>query len=285
MRSQQQGRTAEEAEAPLLALRRTWPGEGEDGRSAGVAVTWRHGGVSEEPYRSLNLGDHVGDAAADVLTNRDLLAATLGLAPSRLVFMQQVHGREVAVVDDALLRRLAEEGEPGVPVNAVAAVDALVTDRPGVGLAVLVADCVPVLLADPAAGVIGAAHAGRRGVEAGVLEATVSQMRALGARDVRALVGPAICGQCYEVPAAMQEQVAAAVPPAARAGVAVASRKGTAGLDLPAAVRAQLAELAVAPVEGLADGSSPCTAESPDFYSYRRDGVTGRFAGVVWLGQ
>ncbi|MGN6090347.1 MAG: laccase domain-containing protein, partial [Actinomycetales bacterium] len=75
MRSQQQGRAAEEAEAPLLALRRTWRGEAEDGRSAGVAVTWRHGGVSEEPYRSLNLGDHVGDAAADVLTNRDLLAA------------------------------------------------------------------------------------------------------------------------------------------------------------------------------------------------------------------
>jgi YfiH family protein len=231
--------------------------------SARYALTDRYGGVSRPPYDTLDLGDHVGDDPAAVSENRRLLALELGLDPTDLVFMQQVHGAEVAVLDRA--------PEPG---EAPPVADALVTTRPGLGLVVLVADCVPVLLAARRSDVVAVAHAGRRGVVAGVVGATVSTMRDLGARADRmvAVVGPAVCGSCYEVPSEMADEVVAVVP-SARA----TTRRGTPGLDLRAGVVAQLLAAGVETVE-----ADPwCTAESRDLYSHRRDGVTGRFAGVV----
>lgn len=228
-------------------------------------------GVSVSPYHSANLAGHVGDDPTAVAANRERLAEGLGLKASSLVWMDQVHGASVAVVD-------AETPAPsGDPLGrSVPATDALVTTDATTALAVLVADCVPVLLADETAGVLGAAHAGRRGLSGGVLPATVERMVSLGARPERLTVrlGPAVCGLCYEVPARMQEEVAAVVP-AARA----TTRQGTPALDIRAGLVEQLEHLGVwNPIV-----SPTCTVEDKNFFSYRRDGVTGRFAGVIWF--
>lgn len=177
--------------------------------------------------------------------------------------MTQVHGADVIVVGAS-------------PPAELLVCDAMVTATRGVALVVLVADCVPVLLADSRAGVVGAAHAGREGVRRGVLKGTVEAMLGLGASapGIDVLLGPAICGACYEVPDAVVAEVESAVP-----GGAARSRTGTASLDLRAALRADLGRLGVDRVV-----SDPrCTAEDPSLFSYRRDGVTGRQAGVVWL--
>ncbi|MCX4693806.1 peptidoglycan editing factor PgeF [Streptomyces sp. NBC_01408] len=233
---------------------------------AHFAFTDRWGGVSAVPYEELNLGGAVGDDPAAVLANRALAARSLGLEPDRVVWMNQVHGRDVAVVD----------GPWGAQAD-VPAVDAVVTARRGLALAVLTADCTPVLLADPVAGVAGAAHAGRPGLVAGVVPAAVEAMVSLGAEPGRivARTGPAVCGRCYEVPAEMREAVAGAVP-AARAETSW----GTPAVDVVAGVHAQLAAAGVMDVRG----SGVCTLESRDHFSYRRDRVTGRLAGYVWLG-
>ena len=147
-------------------------------------------------------------------------------------------------------------------------------------LAVLVADCVPVLLADPVARLIGAAHAGRPGLAAGVVPALVVAMTKAGADPARmhAMVGPSICGACYEVPAQLRAEITAAAP----ASWCV-TRQGTPGLDLRAGLHAQLAALGVGAGSGQVIDDARCTAESAELYSYRRDGKTGRFAGVIWL--
>ena len=136
------------------------------------------------------------------------------------------------------------------------------------------ADCVPVLLVDAEAGVVGAAHCGRPGLLAGVVPQAVRAMHDLGATTVTAWVGPHVCGACYEVPAAMQEEVAAAVPSAL-----ATTSWGTPSLDLGAGVHAQLGELGV-----VVNDVSRCTRESEDLFSYRRDGsAAGRLAGMVRL--
>ncbi|MFJ4324829.1 peptidoglycan editing factor PgeF [Streptomyces tricolor] len=231
---------------------------------AHFAFTDRWGGVSAAPYEELNLGGAVGDAPEAVRDNRELAAKSLGLDPALVVWMNQVHGADVAVVDEPW-------GERPVPE-----VDAVVTARRGLALAVLTADCVPVLLADPVAGVAAAAHAGRPGMVKGVVPAAVEAMVSLGAVPERivARTGPAVCGRCYEVPEAMRAEVAA-VEPAAHAETSW----GTPALDVSAGVHAQLDRLGVcdraqAPV---------CTLESDDHFSYRRDRATGRLAGYVWL--
>jgi YfiH family protein len=226
-------------------------------------VTTRHGGVSASPYASFNLGAHVGDRSESVAANRQRLAAGVGLPARRLVWMEQVHGRTVAAVD-------------GPRADPVPATDALVTAEPDLAVAVLVADCVPVLLADPVAKVVGAVHAGRAGAGIGVLPATLEAMCELGARieQVEVLLGPSACGQCYEVPAAMQADVEARLP-----GSACRTRRGTAGLDLRAGLRQQLTTAGVARI-----GVDPrCTIEDPALYSYRREGVTGRLAALTWF--
>jgi YfiH family protein len=231
---------------------------------ARFVVTDRTGGTSRAPYDALNLADHVGDDPGAVDANRQALAAELGLSADRLAFMRQVHGRTVARV------------APSSSATAWPEADALVSTDPTVALVVLVADCVPVLLAAPGPDgpVLAVAHAGRKGVAAGVVGATVEAMRELGA-DVgagQAHVGPAVCGRCYEVPADLQAQVAATVP-----GVVSTTREGTPGLDLPRAVLLQLVAAGVRDV----GHDETCSRETPALYSHRRDGVTGRFGGVV----
>jgi len=227
-----------------------------------LAFTDRHGGVSAVPYAELNLALDTDDDPAARAENHRLVLASFGPG-DELVDLRQVHGAVVHDADDSGSSG-GGEGRPRA--------DGLVTRRSGVTLMVRVADCVPVLLADPAAGLIGAAHSGRAGLVAGVVPATVARLRELGAGDLTAWVGPRVCGACYEVPAALQDEVAAAVPESR-----ATTSWGTPSLDIGAGVRAQLEALDVAVVD-----VAVCTRESADLYSYRRDGAaSGRFAGLI----
>ncbi|WP_406287413.1 peptidoglycan editing factor PgeF [Embleya sp. NBC_00896] len=232
---------------------------------ARFAFTDRWGGAGAAPFDELNLGGHVGDDPRAVAENRARTAAALGLPVERVVWMDQVHGAGVTVVD-------------GPSTEPLPATDAAVTATPGLALAVLVADCTPVLLADPLARVVAAAHAGRPGLAAGVVPAAIEAMCKLGADRSRivATTGPAVCGPCYEVPEAMCDEVSALVP-AARSR----TPEGTHALDITAGVWAQLALEGVVPGEK----SHICTRESADHFSYRRDRTTGRIAGYVWLAE
>lgn len=226
-----------------------------------AGFTTRAGGTSPAPWDSLDLGLHVGDDPERVRANRRLVEAGLG-AP--VAFSTQVHGTRVLGV--------TTHAVPGA--DSVGEADALVAG-PGVGLAVLVADCVPVLLADAQAGLVATAHAGRAGVRDGVVAAAVAALVDRGAHvaEVRAAVGPCVCGACYEVPDALRAEVSAVVP-----STWATTRTGTPALDLRAGVHAQLAAAGVTHVVDVA----ACTMEDDRFYSHRRDhGTTGRFAGVV----
>lgn len=226
-------------------------------------VTTRAGGRSKPPYDSFNLGDHVGDDADAVAANRKRLATEIGLPEDRIAWMEQVHGRTVTVVDGPL-------PEPAE------ATDALVTAQEGLAVVALVADCVPILLADPTAGVVGAVHAGRVGARIGVLPAAVAAMQELGARpeNMQALLGPSVCGQCYEVPAGMAADVDKHLP-----GSAAKTAAGKPSLDLRAGLWTQLAAVGVGKV-----GVDPrCTVEDSTLFSYRRDGTTGRLAALTWI--
>jgi YfiH family protein len=227
-------------------------------------ITDRHGGTSTGPYDSRNLGGAVGDDPEAVLRNREKTAVEFGLDPSRVVFMRQVHGAAVAYVTEPF----QDAEAPGL--------DAVFTDRPGLGLAVLVADCAPVLVADAEARLVGAAHSGRAGTVAGVVPALVQAMTEHGADPGRmtALLGPMACGLCYEVSAELREEIAAVLPEAR-----ATTRQGTPSLDLRAAITAQLATAGVTEITH----DHRCTIESPDLYSYRRERTTGRFAGYIWL--
>jgi polyphenol oxidase len=226
--------------------------------AAGFAVSDRYGGSSAGPYESLNLALHVGDDPAAVAENRRRVAAALGVPD--IAWMEQVHGRQVEVVD----------GPASVPPQA----DALVTRTRGLALAVMVADCTPVLAADAAAGVVGVAHAGRKGLAIGVVPALLAAMRSAGASSIEARIGPSVCARCYPVPAALRDEVAARVPESA-----AEARDGSPALDIAAGVLAQLT------AEGVpATGLPGCSAEDDGLFSYRRDaGRTGRYAGFVWL--
>ena len=219
-----------------------------------LAFTDRYDGVSAVPFDSLNLALVGADDPASTRRNVELLLADF--APgATLADMEQVHGT-----------RVVDAGGPREQC------DALVTDRADVVLMVRVADCVPVLLADPDAGVIGAAHAGRNGMADGVVTACVERMHALGAGTITAWVGPHVCGSCYEVPAELRDEVAALEPAAAST-----TSWGTPALDVGAGVTAQLQRAGVS-----VQDVSRCTLESPDLYSYRRDGErAGRLAGLI----
>lgn len=226
-------------------------------------TTTRAGGVSEPPYDSFNLGDHVGDDPVAVAANRARLAAAIGLAGDHVVWMNQVHSDRVAVV-----------GEPRAdPVDDV---DALVTATPGLALAVVTADCVPVLLGDARAGVIGAAHAGRVGAADGVVLQTLKAMTDLGAHpgDISALLGPAVSGPNYEVPDEMAAEVERRLP-----GSRTATGRGTPALDLRAGLARQLIEAGVTAV----DIDPRCTVADEDLFSHRRGAPTGRLASLIWM--
>jgi polyphenol oxidase len=222
------------------------------------AFTDRSGGVSTGVYAGLNLGGHVGDSSASVRENRARLAQEMAVDVDRLVFMDQCHGADVAVVSEKPTRPLV--------------VDGVVTAEPGLALAVLVADCTPILLSDVDAGVIAAVHAGRPGMTKGVVAQSVSAMRDLGASRVSAVVGPSVCGRCYEVPLDMRED-AAEVSPESR----TVTWTGTPAIDVAAGVVAQLRSHGVDDITWVPG----CAREDESLFSHRRDGTTGRFAGVI----
>lgn len=226
-------------------------------------TTTRAGGVSKPPFDSFNLGDHVGDDPAAVAENRTRLAAAVGLRPGRVVWMNQVHGDRVEVVD-------------GPREAAVEDTDALVTRTARLALAVVTADCVPVLMADARAGVAAAVHAGRVGAQRGVVARTVEAMLELGAQpdDISALLGPAVSGHNYEVPEAMADEVEAALP-----GSRTITGAGTPGLDLRAGIACQLKGLGVTAI----DIDPRCTVADPTLFSHRREAPTGRLASLVWM--
>ncbi len=206
-----------------------------------------------------NLSHGIPDDPAALAAARVRAAEEIGAAVTDFVWMSQVHGTTVAAVE-----------APGT----LAATDGLVTVRPGLVLAVLVADCVPVLARDESAGVIGVAHAGRRGAADGILPVLIAAMQRLGARPagIELQLGPAICGRCYEVPAAMQAQVESTLP-----GAACRTDRGTAGLDLRAGLGTQATALGV----GKIVVDARCTYEDHDLFSHRRDAPTGRQAGLI----
>ncbi|MGN6161666.1 MAG: peptidoglycan editing factor PgeF [Marmoricola sp.] len=245
-----------------------------------LAFTDRIGGVSAAPFDALNLAVGSGDPA--VPQNIERVRQAFG-PTDRWVHLRQVHGAHVHLADlaqnDADLAQndadLAQNDADLAQNDADLAryeADGVVTRDAGLTLSVRAADCVPVLLADPDAGVIGAAHAGRKGVAAGVVLETVRAMRARGGMHIQAWIGPYICGACYEVPAEMQQDVVGQVP-----ATASTTSWGTPALDLGAGLRSQLEESGVE-VHDL----SRCTRESLDLYSYRRDGASaGRHAGII----
>lgn len=236
------------------------------GPSVLAGFTTRWGGASQGNYSENNLGAHVGDDPAAVAQNRANLAKELGAA---LVFTDQVHGVTVHQVSQPPTRR----------VNLGGTADGQVTSLERVALIVMVADCIPVLLADGKAGVVGVAHAGREGLRAGIIQETVAAMTAAGAQAsaIRAALGPAICGRHYEVPADMAAQFAAQFPDGG--AVTVWDRPG---LDLRAGAHQVLRDLAITQVTDVAN----CTYADQDYFSHRRDGSaqhTGRFVGFVKL--
>jgi polyphenol oxidase len=228
-----------------------------------VAFTDRHGGVSDGPWESLNLGTSNGDDPERVTHNLDLMASKFGVDPNRMVRMSQKHGDQVETVAE--------------PPDKIPVADGLVTTVPDLGLLVRVADCVPVVLADPEAGVVGVAHAGRPGLLVGIVASTVARMHVAGAQAIVAWLGPRVCGSCYEVPEPMRSDVADAVPDAW-----ATTSWGTPAVDVGAGVASQLRGLGVEVVDLMNPDASLCTRENRDLFSYRRQGQrSGRLGGLV----
>jgi YfiH family protein len=228
-------------------------------------VTTRVGGVSAAPYDSLNLGDHVGDLPANVFANRALLKNIL---PAEPLWLRQVHGTRVSTPSDR-----SNEA------------DAIVSNIPGEVLAIMTADCLPVLFANKAGTVVGAAHAGWRGLCAGVLENTVTAMQKLagnvGAGEISAWLGPAIGPQTFEVGRdvvqAFQDSEIAYLKDAF---IPIPQKPKKYLANIYSLARSRLQTIGVHQIEG----GQFCTVTQADrFFSYRRDGVTGRFASLIWI--
>ncbi len=194
----------------------------------------------------------MGDNAETVARNRELLSKITG----PIQFMNQVHGDEVVEVKS---------------IGDDPTCDALITHAPGIALAVMVADCIPLLLSSST--VVGAVHVGRRGLMNSVAVKAVDAMRKLGADQIHAQLGPSICGRCYEVPQELADEVVAKHPAASSL-----TNNLTPALDLPRALIAVLVAIGVT-----YEASTICTLENDEYFSYRRHNITGRNAGVVWL--
>lgn len=220
----------------------------------GTFFTDRQGGNSSGEYASLNLGDHVGDIPEVVASNRALISAKFG--PTQ--YMNQVHGNRVAIIEEV--------------TDEFPTADALVTGIPGISLAVMVADCIPLLLKSNDA--VAAVHVGRKGLLNRVAEKAIDVMREISDAQVTAIIGPAICGKCYEVSKEIFSEVTASHPESASQ-----TASGTPSLDLISALISDLQKLGITDI----DNQSRCTLEHDDLYSYRRDGATGRQAGLVWI--
>lgn len=211
--------------------------------------TDRRGGESLGVYESLNLALHVGDDPSTVARNRAVIGDSQ--------FMNQVHGDSVLVIDSV---------DAQTPTC-----DGLITTKPNLQLAVMVADCIPLLLVSKEA--VGAIHVGRAGLVNRIALKAIQVMRTAGAIDIHAILGPSICGSCYEVPFEMQQEVMQEHPRAF-----ATTRKGTPALDLPKALIADLVSVGVS-----YEASTICTYEDELYFSHRRQNPTGRFAGVVSL--
>lgn len=220
----------------------------------GATFTDRLGGHSLAPYHSLNLADHVGDSPDAVLANRKLINDRFG--PTQ--FMRQVHGSRVAIIEEV--------------TDEYPSADALVTGIAGITLAVMVADCIPLLLMSKHS--IAAVHVGRRGLLNRVTEQALQVMREMGADEISAIIGPAICGKCYEVSEDIFNEVIASHPMSASNTIA-----NKPALDLIAGLIHDLSALGITKITS----QGRCTSEDADLFSYRRDGVTGRSVGLVWL--
>ena len=235
-----------------------------------AAFTSRAGGGSGPPFATCNLSLLVGDDPRAVLRNRRRVATVLGLAGMPWATLRQVHSAVAVEATAGGLRAGPPEGRP-----PLAEADALVTSEPGLVLAVMAADCVPLLLADAEAGVVGAVHAGWRGLAGGVVEAGVARLAAAGGRPARtlAIVGPCVGPCCYEV----GEEVLAAVGARYPEAIATAGQ-GRPAVDLAAGVAAALRGAGVTRVRVAGE----CTAGRPErFFSYRREGRTGRQVGLI----
>jgi YfiH family protein len=232
------------------------------------AFTLRAGGVSAGQFASLNLGAHVGDEPTAVAENRRRVAAELRL-PAEPLWLSQAHGTAVVAADDVMA---ATDERDAAPQG-----DAAVTRRAGRVLAVLVADCLPVLLARRDGGAVAVAHAGWRGLAAGVIESTIEALGAAG-EELLAWLGPAIGPAHFEVGEEVREAFCRQQLQAEAAFVRNA--RGRWQCDLPQLARQRLTALGVRGVHGAAC----CTYRDPgSFYSYRRDGVTGRMAALIWM--
>jgi YfiH family protein len=230
-----------------------------------TAITCREGGFSNAPYDSLNLGDQVGDDPQSVLLNRSLLMEHL---PNEPIWLKQVHGVNVRT-----------------PNSQLDEADAMVTTNSNEVLAILTADCLPVLFTNQSGSVIGAAHAGWRGLCKGVLENTVKEMQLLSgaraARDILAWLGPAIGPDAFEVGedvlTAFRDQK---IPFPDQSFVAIPNKPGKYLANLYLLARSRLESMGVIHIYG----GDYCTVnQAEQFFSYRRDGVTGRFASLIWI--
>jgi YfiH family protein len=235
------------------------------------AFSTRRGGVSEAPFRSLNLGKAQGEDPESVGENRRRFFEVAGMRPRNVAEVRQVHGADVVEADE-------------IPGDGDIQADGIMTDEPGVFVAVQTADCVPVLLADPVNRAVAAVHAGRRGTEEGVLENAVRRMRerySTEAKNLAASLGPGISGQCYEVGAECIPPFRRRYPDWRDICMQVSGEKWL--LDLPKAVNLQLRSAGV-PGERI-DAAPFCTfSEAARFFSYRRDGEpTGRLLSVIGI--
>jgi YfiH family protein len=252
----------------------------------GFLATLRHGGHSAAPYDDgqggggLNLGQHVGDAVAAVEANRARVGEVMAARP---VWLNQVHGGDVVDVSAADPAAFMAPA-PGQVVTA----DASISSQAGIACAILTADCLPVLFCDTAGSVVGAAHAGWRGLAGGVLHNTLAAMRAAGAGEIIAWLGPAIGPQRFEVSADVLAAFEATVMAGDAAALAatraafspIAGQSGKYLADIYALARLALAADGVVRISG----GDRCTGSEPEaFYSYRRDKVTGRQASLIWI--
>lgn len=242
-------------------------------KSIKAMVSTREGGVSPEPFDSLNLGDHVGDEINHVLENRAIFAKQL---PAEPLWLKQVHGTAVSTPQ-------SRQENPGTNILA----DALVTNRPGEVLAVMTADCLPVLFTNTEGSVIGASHAGWRGLCAGVLENTISELLNLSndknPANIMAWLGPAIGPDAFEVGVDVVTAFNDSGSPVPVSAFKVIDHK-------PGKFLADIYKLAKGRLEAcgvrLISGGEYCTVrDKKQFFSYRRDGKTGRFASVIWIAK
>lgn len=213
--------------------------------------TNRIGGVSKAPFDSANLGDHVGDDPTDVKVNRSILSDQIGIP---IAFMNQTHSDRIVLVENN---------------EVIPDADSLITTTHRIAVAVMVADCIPLLLKSDIA--VAAVHVGRKGLMNQIARKTINTMRDLGAEVIHSYIGPCICGNCYEVSKEIFDEVTAKYPSADSS-----KRSGKYTLDLISALKSDLKDTVILDL-------SSCVLEDKNSFSYRRDGITGRQVGVIWL--